>query len=70
VTDAFTATQVEPLEAVPVLRRYLALKPAGRFVKAYFDVTPESPDDAIAAEAHRHPVFALTPVPEQWPEKS
>jgi deazaflavin-dependent oxidoreductase (nitroreductase family) len=63
VSDTFTATEVEPAEAVPVLRRYLAIKPAGRFVKAYFDITPESPDDAIAAEAPRHPVFALRPLP-------
>jgi deazaflavin-dependent oxidoreductase (nitroreductase family) len=64
VSETFTATEVEPGEAVPVLRRYLAMKPAGRFVRAYFDVTPESPDDAFAAEAPRHPVFALTPLPD------
>jgi deazaflavin-dependent oxidoreductase (nitroreductase family) len=64
VSETFTATQVEPAEAVPVLRHYLAMKPANRFVKAYFDVTAESPDDAIAAEAPRHPVFTLNPVPD------
>jgi hypothetical protein len=37
------------------------MKPASRFVKAYFDVTPDSTDDEIAAEADRHPVFALAP---------
>jgi deazaflavin-dependent oxidoreductase (nitroreductase family) len=61
--ETFTATEVDPADAVPVLRRYLAMKPAGRFVKAYFDVDPDSSDEAFAAEAPRHPVFALTPPP-------
>jgi deazaflavin-dependent oxidoreductase (nitroreductase family) len=43
VSDKSTATVVEPAQAVPMVRRYLAIKPAGRFVKSYFDVTPESP---------------------------
>ena len=63
LSETLAATEVEPGDAVPVLRRYLAMKPAGRFVKAYFDVDPSSPDEAIAAEAPRHPVFALTPAP-------
>jgi hypothetical protein len=31
-----------------------------RYVRDYFDITSSSPHDAIAAEAARHPVFALT----------
>jgi deazaflavin-dependent oxidoreductase (nitroreductase family) len=63
--ETFVATEVTPEDAAPVLRRYLGMKPAGRFVKAYFDVTPASDDDAFAAEAPRHPVFALAPLPDQ-----
>lgn len=50
--------EVDPDEAVPVLRDYLSM-PSARFVQDYFDVTADSPDEAIAAEAPRHPVFAL-----------
>lgn len=61
-SETFAATELAPADAVPVLRRYLGMKPAGRFVKAYFDVTPDASDEAFAAEAPAHPVFALTPV--------
>jgi hypothetical protein len=63
LSETLAATEVEPGDAVPVLRRYLAMRPASRFVKAYFDVDPSSSDDAIAAEAPLHPVFALTALP-------
>jgi deazaflavin-dependent oxidoreductase (nitroreductase family) len=45
-------------EAVPVLRAYLSM-PSERFVRGDFEVTAASSDEAIAAEASRHPVFAL-----------
>lgn len=64
-TETLAATELEPREAVPVLRRYLAMKPAGRIVKPYFDVTPDDSDEAIMAEAPQHPVFVLTPLPEE-----
>jgi hypothetical protein len=38
-------------------------RPGGALVAVDFDVTSASSDDAIAAEAGRHPVFELTPVP-------
>lgn len=41
---------------------YLSM-PSERFVRRDFEVTRASSDEAIAAEAHRHPVFALTPAP-------
>ena len=63
LSETFTATEVAPADAVPVLRRYLAMKPAGRFVKAYFDAAPDAPDEAFAEEAPRHPVFARTSSP-------
>lgn len=53
--------EATPFESVPVLRAYLSLRPQGRFVRPYFDVTPESSADDIAAEAPRHPVFRIVP---------
>lgn len=43
-------------EAAPVLKRYVTRVPITR---PYFDVTPDSPLDAFAAEGPRHPVFRL-----------
>jgi deazaflavin-dependent oxidoreductase (nitroreductase family) len=63
--QTFAATELEPGEAVAVLRRYLAMKPAGRIVKPYFDVTPDDSDEAFVAEAPQHPVFVLTPLPDE-----
>ena len=62
-SETLAVTEAAPREAVSVLREYLAMKPAGKYVQAYFDVTPESSDDAFATEAPRHPVFALHPLP-------
>ncbi len=56
---AYRAHEVEPSQAAPLLRAYLAQEPITR---PYFDVTLESSDAAIAAEAPLHPVFALEPV--------
>jgi deazaflavin-dependent oxidoreductase (nitroreductase family) len=64
LSETLAATEVAPGDAVSVLRRYLAMKPTGRIVKAYFDVDPDASDDAFAREAPRHPVFELTPLPE------
>jgi deazaflavin-dependent oxidoreductase (nitroreductase family) len=61
-SETLAATEVEAREAVPVLREYLSLKPAGKYVKAYFDVDPDSSDEALAAEAPHHPVFQLHPL--------
>ena len=54
------AVEVGPEEAAPVLRRYIADVPVTR---PYFDVSADSPLEAIAAEAGRHPVFRLVPPP-------
>ncbi len=58
----YAAREVDAHEAVPVLRRYLSM-PSRFFVRRHFDVTAKSPDNAIASEANRHPVFELTPIP-------
>ncbi len=54
----YRAREVDAAQAAPVLRAYLSQEPITR---PYFDVTLESSDAAIAAEASRHPVFALEP---------
>jgi deazaflavin-dependent oxidoreductase (nitroreductase family) len=56
----YRARELDPGEAVPVLRAYLA-KGTSLFVRRRFDVTAHSHDEAIEAEARRHPTFALTP---------
>jgi deazaflavin-dependent oxidoreductase (nitroreductase family) len=45
--------------AIPVLRAYID---EIRVTRPYFDASPDSPDDAIAAELKRHAVFRLTGV--------
>ncbi len=66
-SETLAVTEVEAREAIPVLREYLALKPAGRYVRACFDVEPDSSDEAFAADAPHHPVFELHPL--RWPER-
>jgi deazaflavin-dependent oxidoreductase (nitroreductase family) len=48
--------EVAAEEAAGVLRTYLR---DVRVVRPYFDVAPDSPLEAFAAEAPRHPVFRL-----------
>lgn len=57
----YVLREVDAAEATPVLRAYLSM-PSERFVRRDFDVTATSDDAAIAAEAPRHPVFALVGV--------
>jgi deazaflavin-dependent oxidoreductase (nitroreductase family) len=59
-THAYTVREVtSPQEAGPVLKRYVGVAAATR---PYFQATKDSPVEAFAAEAERHPVFELTPV--------
>jgi deazaflavin-dependent oxidoreductase (nitroreductase family) len=55
-TETLVVEEVGPEEAAPVLREYLRRT---SIVKPYFDATADSPLDAFAAEAARHPVFRL-----------
>ncbi len=50
--------QVGPEESAPVLRTYLSRV---RVVRPFFDISPDSPLDAFASEAARHPVFLIQP---------
>jgi deazaflavin-dependent oxidoreductase (nitroreductase family) len=52
----FRAVEVSPDVAGSVLRDYVRKI---RIARPYFDATPESPIQAFAAEADRHPVFRL-----------
>jgi deazaflavin-dependent oxidoreductase (nitroreductase family) len=55
-TTRHAVEEVGPDEAAPVLREYLRTTP---IVKRFFDVTRDSPLEAFAAEAPRHPVFRV-----------
>jgi deazaflavin-dependent oxidoreductase (nitroreductase family) len=55
-TDDFQVEEVEGQEAARVLQAYLRKV---RVVRPYFDAGPDSPLEAFAAEASRHPVFSL-----------
>jgi deazaflavin-dependent oxidoreductase (nitroreductase family) len=57
-TQAYTIREVPPDQAGPILQRYVRLAPSAR---PYFRAAKNSPVEAFAAEADRHPVFELTP---------
>jgi deazaflavin-dependent oxidoreductase (nitroreductase family) len=57
-TERVRVEEVGPDEAAPVLKEYLRHTP---IVKPYFDATADSPLEAFAAEAGRHPVFRTSP---------
>jgi deazaflavin-dependent oxidoreductase (nitroreductase family) len=52
-------SEVGPQESAPVLREYLR---QAKTVRSCFDASPDSPLDAFAAEAGRHPVFRIESV--------
>ena len=56
-TELVGIEEVEAEEAAPVLRDYLRKTP---IVRPYFEAVPDSPLEAFAAEADRHPVFRIT----------
>jgi deazaflavin-dependent oxidoreductase (nitroreductase family) len=57
-TQAYLIREVPPDQAGHILQRYVHLAPSAR---PYFQATKNSPAEAFAAEADRHPVFELTP---------
>jgi deazaflavin-dependent oxidoreductase (nitroreductase family) len=56
---AYTAREIPPQEAGPVLKAYVRVASATR---PYFAADKDDPAAAFTAEADRHPVFALTPL--------
>jgi deazaflavin-dependent oxidoreductase (nitroreductase family) len=61
-SERFQVREAGPEEAVPVLRRYMR---EIRVTRPYFDASPDSPDDVVAAELTRHAVFRLLPLNER-----
>ena len=57
--QSYRVEELDPGDAVQVLRRYFAL---GRTTRPFFDVSLRSTDDEWRAEAPRHPVFKLEPL--------
>ena len=55
-TERVRVEEVGAEEAAPILREYLRTTP---IVKPFFDATADSPLEAFAAEAERHPVFRI-----------
>jgi len=50
--------ELAPEAAAPILKAYVERVPITR---PYFDVTPDAPLAAFAAEASKHPVFQVVP---------
>ena len=57
--DQVKISEVGPQESAPVLREYLRQV---RTVRPFFDASHDSPLEAFAAEADRHPVFRIEPL--------
>ena len=55
-SETVAVEEVGPEESAPVLKQYLK---QASIVQPYFDARPDSPLEAFAAEAHRHPVFRI-----------
>lgn len=53
-----TVRELSPAQSGPILQRYIRIAPATR---PYFQAGKDSPAADFTAEAHRHPVFELTP---------
>jgi deazaflavin-dependent oxidoreductase (nitroreductase family) len=60
--DSFTAVEVQPEQAGPVLKVYVRRVP---ITAPYFDAKRGDPVEQFEAEADRHPVFRLVPEAEQ-----
>ena len=56
-SEEVVLSELEPADAIPTLRAYIAKAP---IVRPYFDVTLSSSDHDFLAEAPQHPVFAIT----------
>src|SRR5919201_4462390 len=57
-SETYKVEEAAAEDAVPVLRKYIA---EIRVTRRYFDATPNSSDEAVAAELSRHAVFRLIP---------
>jgi deazaflavin-dependent oxidoreductase (nitroreductase family) len=57
-SETVRVKELAPEAAAPILKAYLERVPITR---PYFDVTPDAPLAAFAAEAPQHPVFRVDP---------
>ncbi len=57
-TERYRVAEAGPVDAVPVIRRYMSQV---RATRSYFDAAPDSSDAAIDAELPPHAVFRLIP---------
>ena len=57
-TRSFTAVELTPKQAAPIMREDFATVPAA--VRQFFEVTPSSSLEEFEREAERHPVFRVT----------
>ena len=57
-SETVRVTELGAAESAPVLKAYIAKVAVTR---PFFDAKPDSPVDAFAAEASRHPVFLIEP---------
>ena len=55
-SETVKVIELGPEDSAPVLKEYVQRV---RVARPYFDATPQSPLEAFAAEAARHPVFVL-----------
>jgi deazaflavin-dependent oxidoreductase (nitroreductase family) len=60
----YAIRELRPDEAGPILKRYIGIASATR---PYFQARTDSPVVDFVAEAHRHPVFELTPLSKDAP---
>jgi deazaflavin-dependent oxidoreductase (nitroreductase family) len=58
--ETVSAVELTAEEAAPILQHALTIAPAA--IRSYYDVTADSPLEAIVQEAPRHPVFELVSV--------
>lgn len=58
-TEVLQAEEVGPEVAGPILRRYIR---KARVTAPFFDARAGDPVERFVREAHRHPVFKLTPL--------
>ena len=57
-SETYKVEEVGAEDAIPVLRKYIA---EIRVTRPYFDASPNSSDEMVAAELPRHAVFRLIP---------
>ncbi len=57
-TEILAIHELDASASAPLLKEYMNLE---KITQPYFDVMPDAPVEAFAAEAPRHPVFQLLP---------